>query len=260
MRMEREQLLRLFEDEILPRRRVEIDVLCHGVTPALLQEQLKASDGYHVIHWSGHGRHNGLEVLDEDGARSVLSGKKLVALIEGAGRFIPQLVYLSTCSSGTLMGGRDWTALKTHLSGRRAAEEVDRSAGRGTGVTREPTGREALDRAIADIEASPEGYSSTALELLACGVPQVVAMRYSVGDDYARELARWFYQRLLADPGEPSTESALELARTDVLEKGSPGASHVAVDHANAMMFGQAGRLLAPAHGRSEQIDRKSVV
>ncbi len=40
----------------------------------------------------------------------------------------------------------------------------------------------------------PTGYTGTAMELLKSGVPQVIAMRYSVGDAYARELARWFYR------------------------------------------------------------------
>ncbi len=38
MRLEREQLLELFYDEVMPRRRVAVDVLCHGVTRDALRE------------------------------------------------------------------------------------------------------------------------------------------------------------------------------------------------------------------------------
>jgi hypothetical protein len=45
MRLERENLLRLFFDEVLPHRRVEVDVLCHSVTRERLVEQVKARGG-----------------------------------------------------------------------------------------------------------------------------------------------------------------------------------------------------------------------
>ena len=38
------------------------------------------------------------------------------------------------------------------------------------------------------------GYTGTAHALFARGVPSVVAMRYAVGDDYARELGVEFYR------------------------------------------------------------------
>src|SRR5262245_7986694 len=62
MRQERERLLQLFFDEILPGHQVEVNVACHGVTRSLLREQVQAAGGYHVIHWSGHGHHNLLEL------------------------------------------------------------------------------------------------------------------------------------------------------------------------------------------------------
>jgi hypothetical protein len=51
-RLERERLRDLFFGEILPKRNVELDVLCHGVTRARLRERLVARGGYHVVHWS----------------------------------------------------------------------------------------------------------------------------------------------------------------------------------------------------------------
>ncbi|MFO0759178.1 MAG: hypothetical protein U0359_21990, partial [Byssovorax sp.] len=49
-RLERERLLDLFFGEVLPKKNVEVDVLCHGVTRARLKEQVKARGGYHVVH------------------------------------------------------------------------------------------------------------------------------------------------------------------------------------------------------------------
>jgi len=109
---------------------------------------------------------------------------------------------------------------------------------------------------LSDILTNPPGYTGTALELLRCGVPQVIAMRYEVGDDYARQLAWWFYKRLLADPGKAATETALALARTDLLNKPKLAAQLGAVNHATPLMFGQPGRLLEPVSKRSEQMKR----
>ncbi|MFL6293927.1 MAG: hypothetical protein ACJ759_23780, partial [Thermoanaerobaculia bacterium] len=41
MRLEREQLLGLFYDEVMPKRQVSVDVLCHGVTRAALKEKVR---------------------------------------------------------------------------------------------------------------------------------------------------------------------------------------------------------------------------
>jgi len=60
MRREREQLQRLFAGHILPRRKVEIDLLCHGVTRDRLKQAIRTRRGYHLVHWSGHGHHNAL--------------------------------------------------------------------------------------------------------------------------------------------------------------------------------------------------------
>jgi hypothetical protein len=57
-RLERERLLDLFFGEVLPTRNVEVDVLCHGVTRRRIREKVRATGGYHVVHWNGHGHHN----------------------------------------------------------------------------------------------------------------------------------------------------------------------------------------------------------
>ena len=55
MRLERERLLELFFDDVMPDRRVEVDVLCHGATRTALRDKVREASGYHIVHWSGHG-------------------------------------------------------------------------------------------------------------------------------------------------------------------------------------------------------------
>lgn len=43
VRLERQQLLNLFFEKILPRRLVQIDYLCYGVTRASIKEQVRAA-------------------------------------------------------------------------------------------------------------------------------------------------------------------------------------------------------------------------
>lgn len=50
MRLEREQLLELFHDRVLPKRQVDVHVLCHGVSRRTLEETVRENGGYHVIH------------------------------------------------------------------------------------------------------------------------------------------------------------------------------------------------------------------
>jgi tetratricopeptide (TPR) repeat protein len=101
-RLERERLLDLFFGEVLPARNVEVDVLCHGVTRSRLREQVAARGGYHVVHWSGHGGVDSLDVALDEGehAEAKVSGAELVGLFEDAGGFIPRVMFLSACLSG----------------------------------------------------------------------------------------------------------------------------------------------------------------
>jgi len=234
MRLEREQLLKLFYDDVMPDRRVAVDVLCHGATRKALRAKVREASGYHIVHWSGHGHQNLLELAGEDGGRDRLSGPALVRLFAEAGGFIPQLVFLSACLSGALVGVRDWAALAAVL---RDGEAATRKA--------EPEGVEDLGEAIAE----QPGYTGTALALLGAGVPQVVAMRYEVGDAYARDLAGLFYRRLLADANPKDPASALAVARRELLDQQSN--QYHPVDHATPLLFGGALGPLPVSRGRS---------
>jgi len=68
-----------------------------------------------VLHWSGHGHRNRLELRSPLGRKDTLSGEDLVALLQEAGGFYPRLVFLSACHSGALMQVKDWAKLVTAL-------------------------------------------------------------------------------------------------------------------------------------------------
>lgn len=95
------------------------------------------------------------------------------------------------------------------------------------------------------------GNTGAALELLRVGVPQVVAVRYAVGDAYARELARWFYRRLLAGTTTRETDDALALARVDVAKEGRPKPMRMSSTGSMPFRFGQPGLPFTTTDGRS---------
>ena len=53
----------------LPARRVVAHVLSHGVTRERLEAQIREKAGYHIVHWSGHGHLNLLELAKPGGAQ-----------------------------------------------------------------------------------------------------------------------------------------------------------------------------------------------
>ena len=241
MRQERQELLNLFYREILPKTRAQIDVLCHGVTRAALTEQITAAQGYHIVHWSGHGHLNLLELRGADGQQELISGEALAQLFADAGGFMPQIVFLSACLSGAFVDIRSWADFQAAMLGRRT------------------DGKQTPLPILPDILDNPAGYTGAALALLRARIPQVIAMRYEVGDMYARRLACEFYKRLLADPGAEqgnrTTDDALALARADLLK--APNAARLgAINHATPLMFGQAGRRLHPVSKRSKQLEK----
>jgi len=243
MRLEREQLLRLFATQILPHRNIELDILCHGVTRKRLREAIRTRHGYHIVHWSGHGHHNMLELQGEPD--NCIIGEHLVDLFDEAGGFIPQLFVLSACHSGSLLRVKDGPSLQAALE--RETSDAPDAATKATST--------AVTKQLEDAYQDPSGYTGTALALLKAGVPQVVAMRYAVGDEYACKLGCAFYRRLLADPDPLSADDALALARSDVRDDPERSAYHP-VDHATPLMFGQTGRVLEPQRRRSRQMDR----
>lgn len=230
-RRERRALERLLRERIYPRRRVVADFLVHGVTRNRLEEQLQSVEGYHVIHWSGHGLPNGLELAKPGGGREVISSRALLRLFESAGGFFPRFVFLSACSSGEV-SITNWESFAELAQGREP---------------RAPASHRDLE-----VPSSP-GFTGVAHAFLQAGVPAVVAMRDSVRDDYARELALDFYDSVLADEKPKNVATALNLARKKLLHQDGP--HFFAADPATPVLFGaeDAGLKLPP--GRSPALD-----
>lgn len=241
MRLERETLFDLFYEEVMPELQVRVDVLCHGVTRKRLREQVESAGGYHVVHWSGHGHNDLLELYGEDGGSDPLTGQELLDLFTQAGGFLPNMVVLSACLSGAFVDARDWATLRATLAGK--------AGGKGTATREAEIGE--LPRAVAE----RPGFAGTALALLRAGVPQAIAMRYEVGDAYARDLARGFYRRLLAQQAPKAPVTALALARGELLRACAP--EHGAVDHVTPLVFGRDLAPLSPPRGRSPQLGER---
>lgn len=229
-RKERRALLQLFEKEIYPKRRVVAHVLSHGVTRERLRSQIEENGGYHILHWSGHGHLNLLELAKPGGEKDPISGD---TLLDQTGGLIPQLVYLSACHSGDIARVQDWKGFFAVAEGKQP-------------------GVKAAEGEARDRQRQP-GYTGTAHALLQRGVPSVVAMRYAVTDDYARELAVEFYRRLLADPRPKAPAEALMRARRALLDKTKhDGAPFFACDHATPVFYGAEQRgAFEPGQGRS---------
>ena len=234
-RRERQELCRLFAQEIYPQRRIVADFLTHGVTRQRLQAKIQGNGGYHIVHWSGHGHLNRLELAKPGGAQDFLSGEDLLDLFIRAGGFIPRLFFLSACHSGAILRVQDWNDFLAVAQGKELG-------------TKDAPASETKDISL---DERP-GYTGTAHALLQGGVPSVVAMRYAVGDDYARELAVEFYRALLAHAQPKSAAAALTMARQALLDAHRPGNAHYAVcDHATPVLYGAEHPGLTLQKGRS---------
>lgn len=240
-RQERQALQDLFVNKIYPKRRVVAHFLSHGVTRRRLQAQIQEHGGYHIVHWSGHGNLNWLELAKPGGAQDTLSGEELLALFKKAGGFIPKLFFLSANHSGDLLTVRDLSDVL--------------AAAQNNPPSPQPTQEASL---AIPLEERP-GYTGTAHALLQGGVPSVVAMRYAVGDDYARHLGVEFYRALLAYQNPQATAAAAlamaRLALQDVERYKQTGYS--ACDHATPVLYGLEQTVPLPS-GRSPALDKQA--
>ncbi len=231
-RRERQQLRQLFEKEIYPKRRIVADFLTHGVTRERLKAQIDDRGGYHIIHWSGHGHLNLLELAKAGGGSDRLSGDQLLDLCGG---FIPRLFFLSACHSGDILRVRDWNDFLAIAQGKEP------------GAKEPPAGNEK----DIPLEEQP-GYTGTAHALLRRGVSSVVAMRYAVGDEYARQLGIEFYRALLAHAKPKTAAAALTIARRSLLDpKKDDFARYDVCDHATPVLYGAEDHGLTLPPGRS---------
>ena len=107
-RQERRELLRLFEKEIYPHRRVVADFLTHGVTRERLEAQIADSGGYHVVHWSGHGHLNLLELAKPGGARTSSPARICWTCSSRPAASSPACSSSAPAIPATSCGCRDW--------------------------------------------------------------------------------------------------------------------------------------------------------
>ena len=241
-RRERREIQRMFEREVYPNQKIVVDFLVHGVTRGQLHEQVKARSGYHVVHWSGHGHRDRLELAGVHGLPDTLSGQELLDLFFDAGGFLPRLVFLSACHSGDVEQVKDW---QSFLATARGEEPGTRAAFK--------------DLPERDIEiVEQHGYTGAAHALLQGGVPSVVAMRYAIGDEYALALALDFYRSLFVDSEPKSAAAALTLARKALLAKGRTDAARFsAADPATPVLYGAEDPGLRWANERSSSLDTR---
>lgn len=231
-RVERQKLQELFAKEIYPVRRIVADFLTHGVTRQRLLQQLQENGGYHIVHWSGHGQLNLLELAKAGGGQDHLSGQALLELFTQAAVELPHLMFLSACHSGDTLRIQDWQAFNAAAKGEAAPS------------------KDAHPDAIKDLNLEQQpGFTGTAHTLLQGGVPCVVAMRYAVGDEYARDLALEFYRALLALKQPKAVAAALTLARNNLLRAAQQ--RYTACDHATPILYATAQLALQPPTGRS---------
>ena len=234
-RRERWQLRSLFETKIFRDHNVIVDFLTHGVTRERLIEQVQTRGGYHILHWSGHGHQNLLELVKAGGEPDKLSGQELLELFHDAGGYVPRLAFLSACHSGAVAA--------TDM------ESLLRAARGGDGYEKDVAPEEA------DAITYKPGFTGTAHALLAGGVPTVVAMRFSVGDAYARDLAIEFYDGLLADRAPKDAAGALAQARKALLASEVDQRLYSPCDHATPILYGETQPGVAPPEGENAEFD-----
>jgi hypothetical protein len=166
---------------------LELRVLQYGATRATLEAALKDGRGWDLIHFSGHG-HKGLLALEDDAGHSdQIETDDLKHLLRLAKRWL-KLLTLSACHSGANLDHADPLAPPQRA---------------GAGGLVESTVYPGLAQALADE--------------LDCAV---LAMRYSVGDQFATDLGLALYRGLLQD--HQALPGALQLALEAGLKRTAP--------------------------------------
>lgn len=237
-RLSRERLSDLFFDEIMPEKKVTLDVLCHGVTRERLRRQIEDAGGYHLIHWIGHGRARGGRSGAAGGGsiNASLDGADLAEILGETSVAVPRLVFLGAEDEGPLGSIADWGALREALlSGPASASFVERPA-------------------LAAIFEQPDPRGKAAMDLLSAGVRQVVLSRHPAGSAYLRRLSRRFYRALLAGPIPERADSALALAQRELFADKRT-AEYDAADHASVVLLGERSQRFDVERGRSPDLE-----
>ena len=159
-----------------------VRVLPDGSLAAIRDALMVEREGFHVLHLSCHARPGQLTLERDDGSEDFVSAKRLLEEGMPPGR-VPALVVLAGCSTG--------------IAARTARTDQDTE-----GARDDADGERAL--------------GAVAEQLLAAGVPAVLAMQAPVTDSYATELAGRMYEQLAATGNPPDPVTALSRARREV--------------------------------------------
>ena len=192
LRRERVELEQLLENLAQTRSAtVELRVLQYGATRETLKDALLEGAGWDLIHFSGHGLRGELVLEDESGEADRIDAEDLAKLLRPAKRRL-KLLTLSSCLSGAAS----------------------------VAVARQQIGLEPMRELDVEPAVKTEGTSS-ALPSLGQSLAEdldcaVLAMRYSVGDTFAREAVLSLYEMLL-EKGQP-LPAALQAALGEVLD------------------------------------------
>jgi tetratricopeptide (TPR) repeat protein len=216
LRRERHEIARLVEQIVQTHGvAVELRILQYGATRKTLREALEEAPGWDIIHLSGHGLAGEFLLENERGENDLISADELAELLSLTRQRL-KLLTLSACYSGAL----------THEEARSLI-----------GLEARPTATKK--------QAKPTELPSLAQRLseeLDCAA---LAMRYSVGDEFAANLVHALF-RMMLEKGH-ALPGALQLAVGRALEAergdGAPPLSLV-----TPMLFGQraADLLLKP--------------
>ncbi|MFY9824151.1 MAG: CHAT domain-containing protein [Thermoanaerobaculia bacterium] len=171
---------------------VELRVLQYGANRETLKDALLEGAGWDLIHFSGHGLQGELVLENDRGDADRIDAEDLARLLRPAKRRL-KLLTLSSC----LSGAASLAAARRQIGLAEATRETATAT-----------------------ETKPEGVSS-ALPSLGQSLAEdldcaVLAMRYSVGDTFAREAVLSLYEMLL-EKGQP-LPAALQAALDEVLD------------------------------------------
>lgn len=238
LRRERVELEKLLEKLAQTRARaVELRVLQYGATREIFKDALEEAAGWDLIHISGHGLQGELVLEDETGEPDRIDDEGLAKLLRNARQRL-HLLTLSTCLSGA-------------ASVRAARRQVGLDPPRRETATEERTATEVAEKTVETKEADAEEVAAEALAAslpVAAPLPSlgqslareldcaVLAMRYSVGDDFAREVVLALYEKLLGK--EQPLPAALQLALDEALEDSADTADAFPLSRITPILFG----------------------
>ena len=194
LRRERVALVRqVAEIAVSQQRAVELQVLQYGVTRAVLESTLSSPDGWDILHISGHGAAGLLVLEDEGGHADGVKAIELLQLVERAKARL-KLVTLFACESATQIAEENLYLL---------------------GFSETPPSRSSRSQS----SSSSTSLAAALSKQIQC---VVLAMRFSVGDEFAIGLSHDFYELAIGDSHRVSRALGLALARAATRQRNHP--------------------------------------